>query len=148
MSDVLVSAVPTDHVLSVWPRIEGYVREVVETTTYGRYEVEDVLNQLLDGSHLLWIAFADDHIKGIVISGFQYYPRKKFLSCPFVAGEDFASWKKPILEILHRFARDNGCDGIEATGRIGWSRVFKDDGYKALWQTFQLSDEGVGEGNG
>ena len=147
MSEVLVSAVPTDHVPDVWPMVEGYIIEVVKRTN-GRYEAEDVLSQLLDGSHLLWIAFEGEHVKGAVVSCFQFYPRKKFLSCPFVTGEDFASWKKPILEVLHRFAKDNGCEGIEATGRIGWSRVFKDDGYTALWQTFELSDNSVGESNG
>lgn len=147
MSEVLVSAVPAEHVLNVWPKIEGYIAEVV-LRTRGRYEVEDVLAQLLDESHLLWIAFEGEHIKGAVVSCFQFYPRKKYLSCPFVTGEDFASWKGPILKVLHSFARDNGCEGIEATGRLGWARVFKDDGYEALWQTFQLSDTRVGEDNG
>jgi hypothetical protein len=147
VSEVLVSAVPAEHVLNVWPKIRDYIAEVV-LRTHGRYEVEDVLSQLLDESHLLWIAFEGEHVKGAVVSCFQFYPRKKFLSCPFVTGEDFASWKGPILEVLHSFARDNGCEGIEATGRLGWARVFKDDGYEALWQTFQLSDTRVGEDNG
>lgn len=147
MSKVEVSVIPPEHVAAVWPRVEGYIDEVVKQT-HGRYLVEDVFAQLIDGSHLLWIAFEGEHVKGAVVSCFQYYPRKKVLSCPFVTGEEFATWKKPILAVLHRFARDNGCEGIEATGRIGWARMFKDDGYEALWQTFQLSDRGVGEDNG
>ena len=137
MSEVQVSLVPTEHVLNVWPAVVGYVADAL-AYTYGRYEPEDTLDELLAGTHQLWIAFEDGDINGAVISHILQYPRKRFLGCPIVTGDEFSAWKAPMLNILQRFAADNDCDGLEATARLGWARVFKDDGYEALWQTFQL----------
>jgi hypothetical protein len=137
VSEVQISLVPTEHVTDVWPAVIGYAAAALEHA-HGRYELEDTLQELLMGTHLLWVAFEDQHIKGAFISRVLQYPRKRFLECTIMAGEEFSTWKAPMLEVLRRFARDNDCEGIEATARIGWARVFKDDGYEALWQTFQL----------
>jgi hypothetical protein len=117
--------------------VVGYVADAL-AYTYGRYEPEDTLDELLAGTHQLWIAFEDGDINGAVISHILQYPRKRFLGCPIVTGDEFSTWKAPMLDILQRFAADNDCEGLEATARLGWARVFKDDGYEALWQTFQL----------
>lgn len=148
MSELHVSVVPTEHVMTVWPQVVGYIDDALDYT-YGRYEAQDILDQLLEGSHLLWIAFDVDKIRGVVVTHFMYYPRKKYLACPIVAGEDFDTWKEPMLEILQRWASDNECEGLEATARLGWARKFKNDGYEALWQTFQLpAVAGVGAHHG
>lgn len=148
MSKILVSVVPQDHVLDVWPAVAKYIENALKYT-HGRYELADVLHQLLHEGYLLWIAFEEGHIKGAVITHFMYYPRKKYLGCPFVTGEEFDTWKEPMLTTLQRFATDNGCEGLEATARLGWARKFKDDGYEALWQTFQLpAGAGLGVNNG
>ena len=142
---MIISLVPSEHVLNVWPAVADYVQNALEYTD-GRYELEDVLEMVEGGGFLLWIAFDGENIKGCVITQMMQYPRKKFLGCPFVTGDEFASWKQPMFETLQRFARDNDCKGLEATARLGWSRVFKDDGYEAMWQTFQLPAAGVNNG--
>jgi hypothetical protein len=142
---VIISLVPSEHVLDVWPAVADYIQNALEYTR-GRYELEDVLERVENGEFLLWIAFDGERIKGCVITDMMQYPRKKFLGCPFVTGDEFASWKQPMFEMLQRFARDNDCEGLEATARPGWSRVFKDDGYEAMWQTFQLPAAGVNNG--
>lgn len=142
---MIISLVPSEHVLDVWPAVADYVQNALEYTD-GRYELEDVLGMVEGGGFLLWIAFDGKNIKGCVITHMMQYPRKKFLGCPFVTGDEFASWKQPMFETLQRFARDNDCEGLEATARLGWSRVFKDDGYEAMWQTFQLPAAGVNNG--
>lgn len=143
-----ISVVPEEHVLEVWPKIAHHIDAACKYT-HGRFEAEDVLDQILDGSHILWIAFEGTNIRGAVVTNMLYYPRKKFLGCPFVTGDDFASWKMPMLNTLQRWATENGCEGLESTARLGWARVFKEDGYEPLWQTFQLpaaGDDVDGEG--
>lgn len=149
MSDVTVSMVPGEYVRTAWPHVRDYIENCTKYT-YGRYEPEDVLELLERYGHLLWIAVRGNDIIGCVVTHFITYPRKKFLSCPFVTGDDFSAWKGPMLEILQNWAYDNACDGLEATARLGFARVFKDDGYEALWQTFQLpaAEMGLGAHNG
>jgi hypothetical protein len=142
---VKVSLVPSGHIDDVWPAVAGYIQNALKYTD-GRYELEDVLDQLQHHGHLLWIAFDEERIKGAVVTQIMDYPRKRYLGCPFVTGDDFTSWKAPMFEMLQRFARDNDCVGLEATARLGWSRVFKNDGYEAMWQTFQLPAAGVNNG--
>lgn len=140
-----MSAVPPEYVKDVWPQVRGFIAAATKYT-YGRYEPDDVLDLITDYDHVLWIAAKGDVIIGTVVTNFIDYPRKRFLSCPFVTGDDFPSWKDPMLELLQKWAYDNNCDGLEATARLGFSRVFKDDGYEAMWQTFQLpaGDAGLG----
>jgi hypothetical protein len=149
MSDDIVSMVPMEHVHAVWPRVRTYIENVTKYT-YGRYEPDDILTLITDYDHTMWIAFREDQIIGTVVTHFLEYPRKRFLSCPFVTGDDFASWKGPMLELLQKWAYDNHCDGLEATARLGFARVFKDDSYEAMWQTFQLpaAEAGLGAANG
>jgi len=137
MSNVQASLVPTEFVDNVWPDVYGYMDNVAKRT-HGRYEADDIKTLVTDYDHNLWIAFDESKILGAVVTCILHYPRKSFLSCPFVTGEDFSLWKKPMLDLLQKWAKDNDCDGLESTARIGWSKVFRDDGYKPLWQTFEL----------
>jgi hypothetical protein len=131
------SFVPKEYIPELWPKVRPFITEVVKHT-HGRYTTEDVLDVIMNGSHLFWMAFKGKEVYGMVVTTFANYPRAKFLSCPFVTGKEFKSWKDPMLKVLRKWAEDNQCDGIESTARLGWARMFKDDGYEALWQTFQL----------
>lgn len=132
-----VSAVPAEFVKQVWPDVEEYLKGAADYT-YGRYDVEDILDSITDYDHTLWIAFNIEGIKGAVVTHFSDYPRKRMLCMEFCGGIEVDTWQKPMLELLQRWAKENNCDGIESTGRMGWSKVFKSDGYKPLWQTYEL----------
>lgn len=110
--------------------------------TFGRYTAEDIKTSLTDYDHHLWVAFDNSGIKGAVVTNFLTYPRMKVLSMTFCGGVELNKWKSPMLELLQRFARDTGCDKIEAVARKGWAKAFKDDGYKENWVTFELPTEG------
>jgi hypothetical protein len=142
---VKVSAVPKEHVLAVWPQAEPYVKLATDLTC-GRFEPEDVLDQLIDDKYLLWIAFDGTDVKGAVVTTIIHYPRKRYLYLMFCGGEDGFAWKEEMLKVLRCWAYDNQCDGIEANGRLGWAKIFKADGYKSLWQLFELpaGEAGIG----
>lgn len=146
---MMVSLVPPEHAVAIWPQVRPHLVKAAEYT-FGRYEPEDMLACVTDNGDSLWIAFDEQDIKGAVITGFSFYPRKKYVNMIFCGGEELDRWKKPMLEILQKWAFDTKCDGIECSGRLGWERIFKDDGFKFLWQTFELpmADMGLGKGNG
>lgn len=142
---IQVSLVPSEHARLIWPRLTPHVDRAAEYT-YGRYTADDILDSIESYDHHLWIAFEDQDIKGITITSIKQYPRKRCLDMVFCAGDDGMEWKAPMLGILQRWAADNHCDIIESSGRLGWSKIFKDDGYKALWQVYELPvpDAGLG----
>lgn len=137
--------VPKDHVLNVWSQVRPHVAKGVEYS-YGRFETDDVLDMLLEQDFILWIAFDASGIKGIVVTNFAVYPRKKYLYLTFCGGEDGFEWKTQMLKLLQHWAYDNGCDGIEAAGRLGWAKIFKNDGYKMIHQIFEMPAATVGLG--
>lgn len=140
-----VTMVPKEHVQAVWAQVEGYLDGAAEYT-HGRYEVEDIYDAIMDYDHILWIAFDDSGIKGAVVTNFMHYPKKKYLVMTFCGGVELEKWKPAMLKLLQHFAFDTQCNGVEATARPGWAKIFKDDGHKALWQTFELpaADAGLG----
>jgi hypothetical protein len=137
--ELQISFLPKEYIPEVWPKIRQFISNATKYTK-GRYEPEDVLELLMTTDHLLWLAFKGKEIYGVTITTFLAYPRATYLSCPFVTGKigTFKDWKYPMLEALRKWAKDNNCAGIESTARIGWEREFREDGYEALWQTFQL----------
>lgn len=147
--EIQVSMVPREYVLSCWPKVKEYLQGAADYT-FGRYEVEDILDSIMEYDHTLWIAFDTSGIKGAVVTNFCHYPRKKYLSMVFCGGEELDTWKPSMLKLLQHFAYDNQCDGVEATARLGWTKIFKDDGHKPLWQTFQLpaAEAGLGVHHG
>jgi hypothetical protein len=140
MAEVKAAVIPQEYVMEVWPEVKGFIFDAIKHT-HGRFLTEDVLESLLSGHWQLWVAFEGPNIIGCVVTYFEMYPRLKVLSCPFVTGKDFDKWKYPMFHLLQRWARDNQCAKLESTARLGWARKFKDDGYEAIWQTFQLPVE-------
>ncbi len=140
-----VTMVPREHVQALWPQVESYLAGAADYT-HGRYEVDDIYDAIMDYDHTLWIAFDDEKIKGAVVTNFAHYPKKKYLVMSFCGGVELEKWKPAMLKLLQHFAFDTQCDGVEATARVGWTKIFKDDGHKALWQTFELpaADAGLG----
>ena len=132
-----VTLVPAEAAQELWPKMFPHLCGAAEYT-YGRYEPEDILESVVSGDATLWVAFEDDEIKGVVTTRMAYYPRKTCLDMVFLGGEDFFLWKDDMLKLLQRWARDCGCDAIESWGRTAFARVFKEDGYKVLWQGYEL----------
>ena len=144
-----VSAVPAEYVKQVWPDVKDYL-DGAAAYTHGRYEVEDILDSIIGYDHTLWIAFTEEGIKGAVVTNIIDYPRKRMLCMSFCGGVELDEWKDPMLQLLQKWAYDNDCDGIEATARLGWGKIFKSDGHKPLWQTFELpaGEAGLGAEDG
>jgi|TARA_R100001086_G_scaffold174319_1_gene95727 hypothetical protein len=134
---IQVSHVPAEYINTCWKDVEKYLKGAADRTN-GRYEIDDLYLSVCEYGHLLWIAFDKQEIKGAVITNVIVYPKKKFLCMGFCGGKDLHEWKDLMLDMLKDWAKDNKCDGIEAVGRKGWSKVFKQDGHTFLWDTFEL----------
>lgn len=140
-----VSFVPAEYAVEMWPKVRGYIDSATKRTN-GRYEPEDVLYEVLDGKLLLWAAIKDAEVKGVATTRFMEYPRKKTLMVPFLAGEDFKEWGEDMLSVLKKWAADNGCDTLEASGRPGWAKVFESEGYKRLWDWCEVPVDSAADG--
>jgi hypothetical protein len=129
--------VPTEYVDTCWSKIEPFIVESVKATE-GRNTEEDLYGMAKDPRNNLWVVYDDEEFKGFVLTSINTYPQRKILAMNYCGGTDFKSWKTSIIGTLKQFAKDYGCDSIEAHGRQGWSKVLKDEGYKEKFVTFEL----------
>jgi hypothetical protein len=139
--NIQVSLVPKEYVNGVWPEVKDYIAAAVKQTD-GRYHEDDVLNLLIEHNYLLWVAFTEEKMQGAVVTCFLDYPRKKALHVMFLGGVGAKKWKNETMRVLQDFARDSDCTVLETSGKFdwedSWSRVFKDDGFRPLWQTYEV----------
>lgn len=142
---IQVSMVPKQYVDTCWDQVEPYLEKAAHYT-YGRYTVDDIKASITDYDHELWVVFVGKKIKAAVVTNIVVYPKRKLLCMSFCGGEDMASWVDSMLALLRKYATEMGCDGLEASARKGWSRVFKNEGYEGKWVTFELPLEGVQHG--
>lgn len=131
-----VSIVLPEHYDNVWQSIHEYM-EGAAKYTHGRFNVEDIKYRLYNSNQQLWIAY-DDKVYGAVVTEIIDYPQMRALVMHFTGGIDLLSWKDEMLAMLREFAKDNHCKTIESSGRIGWKRVFKDDGFKSKFMFYEL----------
>lgn len=134
---IQVSMVPTEYVDTCWSKIQSYVDDAVEATE-GRYSAEELYAMAKDTRNNLWVAFDDSGYKGFVLTSINTYPQRKILAMNFCGGVEFKTWKTPIIDTLKKYAKDFGCDSLEAYGRKGWAKILKDEGYKSKFVTFEL----------
>lgn len=132
-----VTLVPKEHVLALWPKVRPHAVKAAEYT-YGRFEPEDLLDAACAGQFDMWVPFEGQEVFGVVLTQFVQYPRKRCLDMTFIGGDGGMSWKDIMLDTLQHWAADNNCDSIESSGRAGWAKIFKDDGYSMLWQVYEL----------
>jgi hypothetical protein len=132
-----VSMVPRQYIDTCWSRVEPFAKKAAEYT-YGRYTSDDIYDSIVEHDYQMWVAMEGSEFKGLVITNIVNYPKRKLLAMQFCGGVDLKLWKEPMLALLKRFGSEMGCDGIESTGRPGWAKVFKNDGYKATWVTYEL----------
>ena len=129
--------VPPQLVNTCWKQIEPFMAKAAKYT-YGRFTSDDIYDSVMEHDYQLWVAFDETGIKGAVVTTVMVYPKRKLLCMSFCGGYDLKEWKEPMLSLLQRYAKDMGCDGIEATARAGWAKIFLNDGYKQHWVTFEL----------
>jgi hypothetical protein len=132
-----VSMVPAEYVDTCWAKIEPFIEKAAEYT-YGRYSASNLYDMVKDGDHQLWVAYDGGDFKGTVLTNVMNYPQRRVLCMGFCGGIELKDWKTPMLDLLKRYAKDMGCDSIEAFGRPGWANVFKNDGYQIKWVAFEL----------
>ena len=136
-----ITVISPQDVDKVWKRIEEYVQGAADYT-YGRFTKGDIRTGLKTKPQTLWVAHEGEDIYGFVVTAFGDYPQMKVLVMHFTGGKELEKWKPQMLNSIQEFSRLHGCDMIESFGRGGWAKVFKKDGFKSLYNFYELPVEG------
>ena len=128
---IQLNQVDNHSVIDVWAGVKPYIDRAIEgssdTTT------EYILGRIVDGDYKLWIGSDDDgKISYVGVTRLEYFAAVEKLAClvMYLAGDDLDNWAHLALASLESWAMDNDCDELRITGRPGWERVFKGDGFR------------------
>lgn len=135
-----ISLVPLGHIHEVVSGLLPYLKESA-VWTRGRSTVDDILRFLVNGSMHLWVVFTPEEgkIYGHIITEVKQYPQCKMLTIQYCAMESnhMAHVEDKMQELAEKFAKDNGCSGIEFIGRPGWGKHIKKYGYDVQSVSYQ-----------
>jgi len=132
-----VSLVDHNYVSAIWDQVEPILGKSL-LTAHGRYTMKSILREIVNFEQHLWIVFDDDKkIIAALTTRFVNYPDKRLLAGQFLGGEKIMQWRDSMLETLERWAKDNNCDGVEMTGRKGFTKVLAPHGWTPEYTVFE-----------
>ena len=132
-----VSLVPPMHIESAWPSLEPHLFPAVERS-HGRWTMPALKEMALLNEKQVWIVFDDNKdIHCVAVTQNVTYPARKMLSIEFLGGAGLEKWAFKLLDVLNSWAKDSGCDGVEATARIGFWKWLEKDGFDKAYTVFE-----------
>ena len=114
--------------LQYWPIAKEYLAKSA-ALSHGAFDLDDIYRRLVSKDAQLWCVHNGD-IKAVIVTQIMIYPKQKRLKLFLLGGEDMAKWEPMVSDVWDRFAKENGCAGIEISGRRGWARNAKQYGYE------------------
>lgn len=128
--------VPPTHALRAWSMVEGWITAAL---LRGKADTapEQVREFLARDLMQLWLAWDGSRPKGCCVTEIVTGARGKVCNLVVVAGSDFAQWA-PLLARIKQWARDQGCVRLEASGRAGWERHAREQGWRKVRTTIEM----------
>ena len=132
-----ITIAPTTYLNALWSDVEDQLKRAVIRSN-GRWTMEVLFQVISSGQQHLWLAFNEDkEIEGVGTTEFIDYPNKRMLAIQFLGGDNFNDWVWDMLEKFNGFAKDSGCDGIEATARQGFWKWLKQDDFEQSYVVYE-----------
>lgn len=95
-----------------------------------------LLGALCRGDQVLWEVI-DQGVIAALTTQIVNYPHCRMVAIQFLGGTRFDEWSADTLMLIERYAKSNGCRGVEAVGRFGFWPFFKQQGYQRAYCTYQ-----------
>jgi hypothetical protein len=111
------------------PSIDAYRRNVT---------VENVIEDLLDQSSLLWHVYIEDTLAAAFTTVVCHHPQRQTLFIEFMGGVDMRVWMKAALNALTEVCKRGNLTAIEADGRTGFTRFAADNGFVETHRHFEM----------
>lgn len=135
---MIITIIPKEFISKVWPEAAIYVDRAWEAAP-GYYNSTDILDRVLNDIEVLWCVYNDNkEMLGVFTTAIESYPRSRSLVISSLAGKDLEEWYADALDLVKRYAADQGCRRIEARGRGGWTAYAKKTGWNVAAHVYTL----------
>jgi len=129
--ELFITGIPHSSIDSVWDMVVDHLQKGLDYSN-GEISLEDIHEGLLSRDMQLWCAFNDDECVAAMVTEIINYPRKMACRMIVVGGGHMKYWLDYQTEFM-RWAKENGCDRVEAYCRDGMARRLEQFGYKKLY---------------
>ena len=129
--ELFITGIPHSSIDSVWGMVVGHLQKGLDYSN-GEISLEDIHEGLLGRDMQLWCAFNDDECVAAMVTEIINYPRKMACRMIVVGGGHMKYWLDYQTEFM-RWAKENGCDRVEAYCRDGMARRLEQFGNKKLY---------------
>ena len=123
--------IPTTNIKEVFPMCKDSIDKALKYSG-NHYNLKDVMDLIYDNKAQLWILWNEDKkdkYQGCIVSKVITRPNTKSLNLFIVTGKNRKLWQDKI-EIIEKWAKQQGCTHLETYARPGWSRILKKYNYK------------------
>lgn len=126
----------------MWPQVAGMIESAIEYFP-GRYDLGDILEDIIAGRQKLWIAFDEEtgEIAGCCTTKIYPYPMSKTMTLEWIAGSNMEEWLPMGFKLIRQYSKDQGCDRMEGRGRDGWLKPLEKLGWKKCASVFEIELE-------
>ena len=129
MSSSAVNAYRVKDIDGAWPSVVFMIRTALREG-HGEYTPDSILTSLKNGELTLWIAPDETgRILGIAVLRIAVYSEYKVAFVTLSAGSQMGRWLHNLTSVLEPYAISLGCREMRVSGRKGWERALKDQGW-------------------
>lgn len=114
-----VRGIPATYIEHFWHFGVPYIKRALDHT-YGEITHEDLKGMCLERDAQLWLAYKEGKIIGAGVTQIVIYPQMKVCRIITLAGTEFDGWKHVADQMITMWAREQGCDALEALTRKGF----------------------------
>lgn len=125
-----IRGIPAILIEKFWPLAEPYIKRALDRS-HGEWEPEDIRNFCIGMDMQLWLVSDGDKIIAAITTEIVNYPRRRHLRIVTLAGSRTNEWLNDAAKIVFDWAKEIGCQGIEAQVRKGFVAQLQKDGFKS-----------------
>jgi len=134
---MMITAVPIEGVDIVWEDAKRVLHKSVNTSA-GKFEVEDLKQELKQGQLVLWLVMDGSEILAALTSRVIEYPGRRAMALDWVGGKHMRKWLPLVLNTLQKYATDCECKHIEGYGRKAWGRILQKYGWQPEYIAYRM----------
>lgn len=136
-SSVFVRPILEDEVENYLPKIIPIIKPAIDKSQRN-ISMDDVVEDILANRSLMWAVYIGDTLSAAFTTSVIKHPQRNTLFIEFMGGVDMAVWMKAALTVLKELAAESGLSAIEADGRIGFSKMANNNGFKETYRHFEM----------
>lgn len=127
-----IRGIPANLIDRFWPFAEPYIKRALDHTR-GEFLPSDIKDYCKDRIIQLWLVSENERVIAAATTEIITYPRKKHCRVVTLAGSKAVEWTQLLDVVLAGWAREQGCDAMEAYVRKGYAPVLANYGYKHMY---------------